>query len=487
MAEPAQGNSSVSLGSKVRLGLAWTTGTRLASQFVTWLITIVVMRVLTPADYGLLAMATVFVGLLSLVSEAGLGAALVQARELDGLKLRRAFAAVIVVDVALFLLQFAAAPVIARFFEEPRLSAIVRILAIQFLLMIWTVVPGAQLMRALDFRRASMIALGTAVGGSLITLALALAGYGVWALVLGSLGTQLLNTFALNAVSPFLKWPDFSLKGMRELVVFGGEVTAARIVWFLYSQADIFIAGKLLGKEMLGFYSVSMHVSSLPVQRISSIVNQVAYPAFAQAQGDLARVPAYILKAVRMLSFFAFPVCWGISSIADELVAVVLGTKWHAAVTPLRLLPLIMPITILSPFLNTAFQGIGKSRIVFMNVLTALIAMPIAFWFGARWGLLGLSLAWVCTFPLVFLINLHRMLPLVGLRLSDIVRAGTAPGFAAAVMYACVEACRYALDGRLGALATMAALVASGAAVYAAVMLLTDLDGIREVVDVVRG
>jgi len=353
---------------------------------------------------------------------------------------------------------------------------------LQFLLAMFAAIPTALLTRRLDFKRPSMVGLAAAMCGSLSTLGLALSGYGIWALVVGNLVAQLFNTVALNIVSPYLKWPDFSLKGIRSLIVFGGQMTAISVMWSIYSQADIFIAGKLLGKELLGFYSISLHLASLPVQRISSVVNQVAFPAFAHEQHHPETVPAHMLKGIRVLSFLSFPMLWGISSIAQEIVSVLLGPKWDAAVVPLQLLPLVMPITMLGPFLNTAFQGIGRGSVVLMNVLTASLVMPAAFWIGTKWGLLGLSMAWLIGFPLLFLVNLHRMLPLVGLKLSDVLAAAALPAMAAAAMYACVAVARRLLAPGLPAPVLMATLIAAGAAGYVIITLATNRNGVREVV-----
>jgi teichuronic acid exporter len=476
----------MTLRSKVLSGLFWSGGGRLLGQAFTWAITIVVIRLLTPADYGLLALATVFVGFLSLLAEAGLGPALIQARELGELTLRRVFGAVILIDLALFALQVAAAPLIADFFEEDRLVWIIRILALSLLFAIFEVIPASLLTRDLDFKRQSMVHLAAVVCGSLSTLGLALFGYGVWSLVIGSLTTRLFNAVAINVVAPFLMRPVFSLMEMRGLVLFGGQVTATRIMWYLYSQADIFIAGKLLGKELLGIYSVSMHLASLPVQKISGIVNQVAYPAFAQAQHKPETVPMHMLKGIRILSFFSFPVLWGMSSIAPEIVTVLLGPKWEGAAVPLQLLSLVMPISMLSPFLNTAFQGIGHGRVVFLNVLTAFIVMPTAFWIGTNWGTLGLSLAWLIVFPLVFILNLKRMLPLVGLEFSRVLSAVALPALAAAGMYGCVGGARQFLAYAVPEPVLMAALVVVGALGYAAITFAINRDGVREVADLFR-
>jgi O-antigen/teichoic acid export membrane protein len=473
----------MSFRQKVLSGLIWTGGMRFLGQVLTWAITIVVIRLLSPSDYGLLAMAMVFVSFIIHMSEAGLGAALVQAPEVDDLKLRGVFGAVILVHSALFVLLVAAAPTIAQFFEEDHLVLIIRVLALQLLIAMFAVIPSALLTRVLDFKRLSIIGLAGVLCGSLSSLGLALSGYGVWALVIGSLINNLWNTVAINVLSPFLKWPDFSLRGARSLVAFGAQVTAARALWLVYSQADIFIAGKLLGKELLGFYSVSMDLASLPVQKLSAVINQVAFPAFARLQDISGVVSQYLLKLLRVLGFVAFPVLWGISSIAPEIVAVLLGPKWGAAMVPLLVLPLVMPLNLVSTFLNTAFQGIGRSGVVFMNVLTACLVMPVAFWIGANWGLLGLCIAWVLAFPLVLIVNLWRMLPLVALRLRDVLFALAPAVLTSAGMYAAVSITRYLVADWLSAPYLMALLIGVGAASYAALVWTTNRTAVDEIAE----
>ena len=475
----------MSFRQKVIVGFYWTGGARIAGQILTWAITLYVIRLLTPGDYGLLAMATVFASFLTLMGEAGLGAAIVQAPAVDDQKLRGIFAAVILVDTVLFAVQYAAAPAIAWFFGEERLTAIIRVLSLPFLISMFSVIPMSMLARALDFKRPSIIGLVSSVLGSVSTLLLAQNGYGVWALVIGNVITQFCVTAGAIMVAPFLRWPDFSMKGTRGLIVFGGQFTSARLLWFFYSQADMLIAGKLLGRELLGFYSVAMHLASLPVQKISAVINQVTFPAFAHTQHDGATVSQYLLKAVRLLSFFAFPVLWGISSVSSEVVAVVLGDKWQSAALPLRLLPLVMPLSMLSPFLNSAFQGLGRGGVVFRNVLTAASIMPLAFVVGVQWDLTGLALAWVFCFPLVFALNLRRMLPLVGLDFPRFFRAMAPSVVAAAVMYAAVAVTREMFGSGPSPLLVLASLVAIGAAAYALGVLAVNRDGLIEIRDLV--
>ena len=457
----------MSFRQQVLSGLYWTGGARLAGQLLSWAITLVVIRLLSPADYGLIAMAMVFASFLTLLGEAGLGAALVQAPKVSAGALRGIFAAVILVDGALFCVQYAAAPAVAWFFEEERLIAIIRVLGAQLVLSIFSIIPRSLLMREMDFKRPSLIELGSNVCGSIVILVLVLTGHGVWSIVLGNIATQAFSTVAFNVVSPYLKWPDFSMRDARGLLTFGGQYMVSRMLWFFYSQADIFIAGKALGREALGFYSVAMHVASLPVQKISAVLNNVAFPAFAQAQQDREAVRQYLAKSVRLLSVVSFPVLWGISSVAPELVTVAFGAKWQPAVLPLQTLSLIMPLTLLSPFFNAAYQGLGFGGIVLRNVLTATVLMPIAFLVGIQWGLEGLALAWIIGFPAVFLVNLSRMLPLLGLTVWSIFASMAPALLSSAVMYGAVAGARELLASRLSDPVLMASLVVIGVAVYA--------------------
>lgn len=168
-------------------GLRWVAGAKLLGQVVTWGITIVVMRILSPEDYGVLAMATVLVAFLAMMAQFGVGAAAVQAADMDDGKLRQIFGLVILINSSLFLLLFLTAPLVGWFFEEPRLVAIIRVLGLQFVLMMFSVIPSSQLSRKLDFKGQSLVELSGAIASSLTALASALAGLGVWSLVWASL------------------------------------------------------------------------------------------------------------------------------------------------------------------------------------------------------------------------------------------------------------------------------------------------------------
>jgi teichuronic acid exporter len=478
----------MSLRNQALSGFRWTAGARLTSQLITWSITLIVIRILSPADYGLLAMATVFVSLLAMFSELGLGAAVVQRKDLDERLVRRVFGVVLLVHLTLAALLALSAPLIGAFYGEPRVVLVLRVLACQFVLLAFAVIPDALLQRRMEFRNRSLLDLGSAVLTSFTTLGLALAGAGVWSLVLGSLLGQLCKTVGLNLISPYFKRPDFTLSGMRPLLRFGGQMTVSQFLWMGFSQADILICAKLLGNEVLGFYTVAMHLASLPNQRISGLVNQVAFPAFSSMQNDLQRVATNLLLGARILSFIAFPVLWGLSSVAPEIVAAVLGEKWLPSVSILQAIALIMPLRMIGNFVQVANQGIGRSDVILRNAAWALLIGPLCFFVGAKWGgLQGLALAWLVVSPLVFLQVTLRGLPTLGLRWSALIKAILPTLATAVLMFAAVQLARPLFGEILPLGVRLGGLIALGTATYLLAAMLINRRGLNEVLDLARG
>ena len=478
---------SMSLRSQALSGFRWTVSVRLLSQLVTWVITLAVIRLLAPADYGLLAMATVFVAFLTMFSELGLGAAIVQKAEVDEKLLKRAFGLILIVHFSLAALLALAAPLIAAFYTEPRVTPILRVLSLQFLLAAFAVIPDAQLQRRMEFRNRSILDFSGAVVASGTTLLMAMAGSGVWALVAGSLVSQAFKTVGINCLSPFLRWPDFSLQGMRSLLQFGGNFTAVQVFWMFLSQVDVLICAKWLGNEVLGFYSVAMQLASLPSQRMSGLVNQVAFPTFARMQSELHRVGESVLSGARMLSFFSFPVLWGMSSVAPEIVVVILGEKWALATVPLQVLTLIMPLRIVGNFVATAVQGIGRSDIVLRSVVWASFVTPILLIVGVNgWGLLGLSLAWLVASPFSFFQSMVRSLPVLGLGLKQLAGAMVPAACTGLFMYGAVALARHFLLTGQGDVVRLGVLIGVGALAYGVVSLAINRKGVLEVLATVR-
>ena len=340
------------------------------------------------------------------------------------------------------------------------------------------------LQRDLEFKMRSILSLVVAVVSAVATLGLALAGLGVWSLVAGSLLSVVLGTIGINMLHPFLRLPSFAFSGLKNLFAFGGYVAVSRILLYLYLQADTIIGGRVLGKEQIGYYSVGMHLASLPMQRVSAILNDVVFPAFAHIQDEPARVARHVLQAIRLMSLCAFPVFWGIGSVAPEIVRVLLGDKWEPAILPLELLAIVMPVRMIGQLMPPTLQGVGEAALAARNQLVVCVAMIAAFLVGVHYGIVGLSIAWLAIFPLTFLANLRTWLPVLGLRAAQLLGAMLRPAIAGAGMFAAVMAARTL--GVPGGLSGLATLMLVGALSYAALSLMINREGLRDIRSMVR-
>ncbi|WP_426320356.1 lipopolysaccharide biosynthesis protein [Pseudoduganella sp. R-43] len=466
-------------------GVKWVAGAKLGSQLITWGVTIFVMRLLAPSDYGLLAMCTVVLGLLGMFAEVGLGPALIQRKEISEQDLRQAMGVVWLVNLVLFLLTNALAPLVAAFYGEVRLQPLLHVLSVQFLLLPLAIIPDVRLQRRLEYKQRSLVELSAALVGSQATLFMALSGAGVWSLVAGMLATQTWRMGALNWCAPGQPRPDWSLAGMGKLLGFGGSLTATRLLWYSFMQADVAIVGRVLGDQALGWYSVSMHLASLPVQRMAGILNQVLFPILSRTQHDLPAIRAGVLQLLGYISLLSFPILWGMASVAPELVSVVLGKGWEGAVLPLQVLCLIMPFRTLAQMLPTVTDALGQPGINFRNVLLSCIVMPPAFYLGTRWGIQGVAYAWLLAYPVVLFINMRSMLAAIGVGAEAVARRTGPALLCAALMFGAVTLLRTPLAAQARAWALVAEVL-GGMLAYGLASLLFNRSMVAEVRGVLR-
>jgi O-antigen/teichoic acid export membrane protein len=458
---------------------------RIATQVLTWGITIVVMRLLVPGDYGIMAIAMFVGNFVGMISEVGLGQALIQAPKVDDNVLRRVFGSVLMFNSAAFGILLLAAFPIARFFEEPRLTAVLQFMAFEFLIWSFVIVPDALLQRAMQQKRRVVIDFTASILQSVITLILAYSGAGVWALAIGSVTLTAMRAVGLNIVSPFLRWPLFDVARERRLLKFGSNVMLSRLLWVFYSQADVLIAGKMLGKEALGFYSVGLHIASLPVQRLSSILNQVGFAAFSLTQHRPEKVKEYYLLSLRTVSMVAFPVLWGIACVAPELVRSLLGAKWDGAIFPLQVMAGLMPLRMIGTLTSPAVDGVGRAEVNVKNIGLACMVVPPALLLGSHWGITGLCIAWMLALPPIFLLNLSRSLSVLGLALSQALNAISRPALTAAGMWLVVEMVGRLLSAPADSVLRLAVLIAVGACTYALSAVVFNRPGVKELMGLV--
>ena len=396
-------------------GIAWLGSVKWVVQLLTWGTTIVVARILTPADYGLLTMGTVLLEIVGLLSESGLGTTVVTLREITGEQIGQINGAAVLFGLISFAFTCLAAWPVGWFYGASALPPVIVALSFTLVIFAFRVVPGALLQRDLRFRRLAAIDASQGLVQALTTVILAVLGFRYWSLVLGALVGAAVGTAGTAAARPYkIRWPRW--KTLRPILPFTRNVLVSRLFWFTYQNSDFIVAGKRLGTVALGGYSYAWTLASMPVDKISALMNSVSPPIFSAVQHDIAALRRYFLTVSEGLAVFAFPLTVGIALVARDLVPVVLGDRWLFMIAPLQVLAIYSTIRVITPTASQVLVVTGDTRFLMYMSGVAAIALPTAFYIGSRWGTLGIALAWTVAHPVAVYVplytRLHRRLEL---------------------------------------------------------------------------
>lgn len=466
--------------------LRWTALGRLSAQLLAWGVTIFVLRLLRPEDYGLAAVCTAVVGAVSLVSDFALSAGLVQARELAREQLRAVLGAVLLISLACTAAVWAAAPALGAFFDSPQAVPMIRAAALQLLLGPWAAVPDAMLRRELRYRALAAVEFGSVIAASAATLTLALVRADAWALVLGPVAGVAVRLLLLQMLSPSRLWPAFDFRPARALIRFGATMAASRVAGYVFGQSDLWIAGRALPKAQLGEYSVAMQLAMLPMSKAMGVLNDALFPLVARLHRDGHEMRRPILDGLRLGMYVAVPALWGFSLVAADLLPLLIGAHWLNAVPVIQIVCLLLPVRAVNVALSTVLQGSGRADLDLRNTLTGALILPPLFMMGVSHGPLGLAAAWAVGLPVVVAANVARSRSALGVGGLELVSTSLArPLLMGAAMLAAGLAVR-----RLGFQSTpgwpaLAATLFVAQAVYWTLLAMFDREGLRRLLEIV--
>lgn len=472
------------LRTQVRSAVIWRSGTQIFSQLVAWASTFLVMRLLPLSDYGLFAMTSTVLVLLGLLNGYGFANAAIQDKELGNRKLRQLFGLLIVVNGVLAAAQFASAPLIADYYNEPRLTELLRVQTLIYLTNPFLALGYAVLSRQMDFRRQAQVNMASALLGAATALVGAFSGWGVWTLIAAPLVTFVSRAIGMMVAARAWLLPSFDFRGARRLADYGGIVMGGQIFWFLQTQSDIVIAGRVLGKEELGLYTVALFLAQIFVTKVVPPLNEVAFSAYARIQDDPSAIAAGFLKSVRVVMLLAMPFCLGMAATAEPLVHTVLGADKAIAAPVVALLALAMPFMTLHVLFAPATNACGRPGVSTRGSVLGTLLMPAAYFVGVQYGVIGLAAAWLVSYPLLTAVSAAWSLPVIGLRARELIAALRAPVLAGIAMALGVVLIDRTLP-ELPQVLRLAALVAAGGAIYGGWLLTFARDRLSEARDLV--
>jgi PST family polysaccharide transporter len=460
--------------------VAWTGLGRWTTQLLTWASTIIVARILAPSDYGLFGMATIYTGLVAVISEFGLGQAIVTIREMSGAQVAQINALSITAGCLLFGLSCAAAHPLGRFFNSPKLPSLIVVMSIAFLMSGMQVVPDALLQSNLRFKLLASFDIARALTQSLTTVALALLGFGYWSLGFGTVaGAFVAAAAALIARPHSLAWPRFSR--IKHALRFSSDVLGSRVAWYAYSNSDFLVAGRMLGPASLGSYTIAWTVAATPVEKITNMLSRVTPAFFSAVHHDKHRMRRYLLGITDGLSMLTFPASIGMALVADQFVLVFLGPKWLAVVMPLRLLALCAAMRSITTVFPNMLFAMRDSRFVMWNTVISAIVFCTGFYFSSRWGITAIALTWLVLYPVITAPYVWRTLTAIELPVWEYFRSMFPAIRASLCMVMAIAGTRALTSPTLPPVLRLLVLIATGILAYAATLWFVDRQHVREI------
>ncbi|WP_296719001.1 lipopolysaccharide biosynthesis protein [Erythrobacter sp.] len=482
MAEADPLSAGPSLSAQVRAAVIWRSGSQVLTQIVSWCSTLIVIRLLAPEDYGLFAMAQVMLVLLSTMNGWGLASALIREKEVTEERLRQTLGMLILLNCGLALIQFLAAPLVALWFDQPMVTDLLRVQSLIYLAVPFSALPHAILSRKMDFRRPAQVRLAAALTGAATALTGAFSGWGVWTLVAAPMVMFMTEAVGMTWAARSPIRPSFRFTGAGHIAGFGGVMTATQLFWFVQSQADVMIAGRVLDPHTLGVYTTGLFLAQLLAAKFVPPINEVAYAAYSRQTGT---GPEPLLATIRLVMMVALPAYAGLAVVAPALVPVLLGEKWMEIVPLLPILAAAMAMLTLQILFSPATNARGFPGIALRVTMLGSVVMPCGFLIGSQWGVTGFAWGWVGGMAVLTAATVRLSGRVLGLRLGGLIRAVLPPLAAALTMAAGVALALHLLPPVLP-LVALGRAVMLGIGIYGAALHLIAPDRMAEALRFLR-
>jgi O-antigen/teichoic acid export membrane protein len=422
----------------VTSGIFWNFIQLVINQSFSFVLKLVLAKLLFPSQFGVVGMAAVFTGFVQVLNDLGVGAALVQ-RKTEDLRKEHydtAFWTGVIWSVLLYLIMSVViAPVAASFYKEDLLKTIVPVLSIGILVSPINLVHKAQLTKQMNFRKLAFIDNTSNILAGIIALIMAFQGAGVWALVFNSVATVF---FAMPLFFKATGWkPAFVMEkqAFKDVFGFGVYTTGSNIMSYLYNNIDYLLIGKLLGATPLGIYTLAFVLTDSFRSRLMAVINNVMYPIYGKKQSDFISLRKYYLKVVEFNCLFIFPVMIFFIMEGSSFVVHVFGSKWQGTVVPLQILSFSVMLHILVSGNTALLRGLGRPGLdMKQQVLKAVIFLPslaIGIYYG---GIIGAAWAILLNKLIGLFIAQYTFIYLIPIKISakEFVIAIKAPLIAAA-------------------------------------------------------
>lgn len=406
------------LKTKAKRGFAWNTTERLFSNGISFVFTIILARLLSPDDYGIIAMPAIFLALAQVLIDSGFANALIRKPDLTNKDLSTAFYFNLIVGIVCYGILYISSPLIAEFFKTPILNQLLKVTALVVFINSLGIVQQALMSKRMNFRTQAIITVISTLISGVVGVWMAYNGYGVWSLVFQQVASALIRVVLLWIYGRWYPLWLWSKESFEYLWNFGSKVVVIGFLDTIYNNIYAFVIGKFYNAKDLGNYTRAQHFADLPINNINSIIQRVTLPLLSEVQDDNQRLHAIYLKLIKMTSFIIMPLMLGLLAIAEPLVLTLLGDDWKGCVLLFQILCVARLWTPFSAINVNLLQVKGRTdlQLKLEIVKKTIITIVLLFTIHSGVELLVGGFA-ICT-PMAFFINAYYTKKFIGVDFS---------------------------------------------------------------------
>ena len=358
--------------------LFWRFSERTAAQGVGFIISVVLARLLTPEDYGLIGLITVFISIASVFVSSGFGNALIQKKDATQTDFSSVFYFSIVMGLIMYAILFVCSPLIAKFYNEPLLIPVVRVLSISLVIAGINSVQQAYVSKTMQFKRFFFSTIIGTIISAVIGIFMAYKGYGVWALVAQTLINQVIDTCILWFTVKWRPTLEFSLKEMKKMFSYGWKLLFSNIIDTIYNNLYSLVIGKFYSAKDLGYYNRGRNIPNLVITNINGSIQSVMFPAFSNCQGDKVRLKAMVRRSIMTSTYIIFPAMIGLAAVSKPLTVLLLTEKWLPSVPFMQFSCFILAFWPIHTTNLQAINAVGRSDIFLkLEIIKKIIGFSI--------------------------------------------------------------------------------------------------------------
>ena len=381
-------NKKISLKQRAISGVIWSCLQNSGQAVITFVIGLLLARLLMPEDFGLIGMLFIFIAVSGAFVESGFSAALVQKQGTDQLDYSTVFYFNLLVSAVCYGLLFFAAPFISTFYNQPPLTALLRVLALKLVIDAMELVPRTILYKTLAFRQLAIVnGISMSVSGTAAIIAAA-NGLGVWSLVLQQLSGTLLKIPLLLWLCPWTPSLTFSVARLRPLFSYGSKLLGTSLLEKIFDNVYFLVIGKFYPAAALGYYSRAKQLQQVPTRSLSVSISQVTFPLFSELQDDPKRLKQSVRKSVMLGALVVFPALAGLAAVAEPFVRVVLTEKWMPCVPYVYLMCLVGMQWPMKPINQNVLRATGRSDLFLAIEVVSRILLIVFLCLTIRYGIL---------------------------------------------------------------------------------------------------